>query len=58
MKKSVATIALGEIMATKLGAVDPAKHPDEVFDLYSIPAFENKQPEIIPGSSIGSSKQI
>ncbi|MCX4177668.1 MULTISPECIES: restriction endonuclease subunit S [Paraburkholderia] len=51
-------IALSEIMATKAGSVDPAKFPDEVFDLYSIPAFDKGQPEVVAGSSIGSAKQI
>jgi type I restriction enzyme S subunit len=45
-------------MASKPGSVDPSKHPDETFDLYSIPAFDTRQPEIIAGRSIGSSKQI
>lgn len=45
-------------MATKSGSVDPSKFPDEVFDLYSIPAFDNGQPEVVAGSSIGSAKQI
>ncbi|HEX5760559.1 MAG TPA: restriction endonuclease subunit S [Thermoanaerobaculia bacterium] len=55
---AVSTIALGEIMATKSGAVDPSMYPDEVFDLYSIPAFDRRQPEVVSGSSIGSAKQI
>jgi type I restriction enzyme S subunit len=55
---AVTSIALGEIFASKLGAVDPSKFPDEVFDLYSIPAFDSGQPEVIAGKSIGSAKQI
>jgi len=51
-------IALGEIMPTRSGSVDPAKHPDEVFDLYSIPAFDVGHPEIIAGRAIGSAKQV
>lgn len=51
-------IALGEIMALKIGSVDPSKFHDEVFDLYSIPAFDSGKPEIIDGSKIGSAKQI
>jgi len=45
-------------MATKSGAVDPSKFPDEVFDLYSIPAFDRGEPEVVPGKQIGSAKQI
>ena len=38
-------------------SVDPANHPDETFDLYSIPAFDSQQPEVLPGAQIGSTKQ-
>jgi len=58
MSVSTSTILLGEIMATKLGSVDPSQFPNEVFDLYSIPAFDSGQPEVIAGSKIGSAKQI
>ncbi|MEL7664728.1 MAG: restriction endonuclease subunit S [Methanosarcina mazei] len=54
----VQTISLGEIMAKKSGSVDPSKYPDEVFDLYSIPAFDSRQPEVVSGKLIGSTKQI
>lgn len=52
------TIALEEIIASRTGSINPAKHPDEVFDLYSIPAFDRGRPETTHGSSIGSTKQI
>jgi type I restriction enzyme, S subunit len=45
-------------MATKAGSVDPSKHPHELFDLYSIPAFDGRQPEVVTGNAIGSTKQI
>ncbi|MCC4767384.1 restriction endonuclease subunit S [Methanosarcina sp. DH1] len=54
----VQTISLGEIMAKKSGSVDPSKFPDEVFDLYSIPAFDSRKPEVVAGKLIGSTKQI
>lgn len=54
---TASTIALGEIMAERLGSVDPSKFPDEVFDLYSIPAFDSGKPEVVTGSEIGSAKQ-
>lgn len=53
-----ASIELGEIMASTLGSVDPSRYPDEVFDLYSIPAFDSGAPEVLPGKNIGSAKQI
>jgi len=56
--KATALIALGSIMASKSGSVDPSKFPDEVFDLYSIPAFDRGQPEIVEGNKIGSTKQV
>lgn len=55
---AVPTVPLSELMASRVGSVDPAKFSDEVFDLYSIPAFDRGNPEIAVGTSIGSSKQI
>src|SRR5262245_15712857 len=55
---AVASIALEEIMPPRLGSVDPSAFPDEEFDLYSIPAFDRGEPEILEGSEIGSAKQI
>jgi len=52
------SIALGDIMATKSGSVDPSKFTEEIFDLYSIPAFDRGEPEIVAGSEIGSAKQV
>ncbi|EQD36840.1 type I restriction/modification system specificity determinant hsdS, partial [mine drainage metagenome] len=52
------TIELGEVMASKSGSVDPAKFLDEIFDLYSIPAFDRGEPEVVAGREIGSAKQI
>jgi type I restriction enzyme, S subunit len=51
------TISLGDIALRKGGSVDPKKHPDEVFELYSIPAFDAGAPEVTSGSAIGSSKK-
>ncbi len=36
----------------------PGEYPDEVFDLYSIPAFDTGDPEVVAGRSIGSTKQL
>lgn len=52
------TILLEEIIATRVGSVDPSAFPSEEFDLYSIPAFDSGMPEVQLGSEIGSSKQI
>jgi len=51
-------IAVGDAMVKRAGSVDPSKYPDELFDLYSIPAFDRGEPEVILGSKIGSTKQV
>lgn len=45
-------------MAVRTTTVNPANFPDEVFDLYSIPAFDSKEPELVLGGTIGSPKQV
>ena len=55
---SVAAVPLGELMPPKKRSVDPRKSPDEEFELFSIPAFDEGAPEVISGKDIGSSKQI
>lgn len=52
------TIKIGDMALRKGGSIDPKKHPDEVFELYSIPAFDSGAPEIVIGSAIGSAKKI
>lgn len=49
---------LEEVIARRNGSVDPAKFPDEVFELLSIPAFDAGRPEVVRGRDIGSSKQV
>ena len=53
-----ASIPLERIMPPRLGSVDPSAFPNEAFDLYSIPAFDQREPEVLEGSAIGSVKQI
>ncbi|MGV3557270.1 restriction endonuclease subunit S [Larkinella arboricola] len=36
----------------------PARQPDQYFELYSVPAFSNQKPELLPGAEIGSIKQF
>jgi type I restriction enzyme S subunit len=55
---TVRSIALEQIMSPRRGSVDPSASPDEEFDLYSIPAFDQGQPDVLLGSAIGSAKQI
>lgn len=55
---SIAMVALGELMPPKKRSVDPRKSPDEEFELFSIPAFDEGEPEVVSGKDVGSSKQI
>jgi type I restriction enzyme, S subunit len=49
---------LGQFTATKTRGVVPANTPEQTFELYSVPAFESRQPEIVTGAQIGSNKQV
>ena len=51
-------VPLGDFVAKKSSSVNPAMFPGEVFDLYSIPAFDAGQPDVCAGSEIGSAKQV
>ena len=51
------SISMGDIALRKGGSVDPKKHQREVFELYSISAFDAGAPEVVAGSAIGSSKK-
>lgn len=51
------TISLGDLALRKGGSVDPKKHLVELFELYSIPAFDSGAPEVVIGAEIGSSKK-
>lgn len=49
---------LGDFVAKRSRGIVPAATPDETFELYSVPAFEGRQPEVVAGGQIGSNKQI
>ncbi len=51
-------VSLQDLMPESRGSVNPKKHPDEEFELYSIPAYDKGNCEILKGKDIGSSKQI
>jgi type I restriction enzyme S subunit len=51
-------VTLEELIATRQGSVNPASFADETFELYSIPAFDSRKPEILKGRDIGSTKQV
>ncbi|MBL8489662.1 MAG: restriction endonuclease subunit S [Rhodocyclaceae bacterium] len=52
------TARLGELLAKKARGIVPGNRPDSVFELYSVPSFEARMPEIVNGCQIGSNKQI
>ncbi|MGY6275103.1 restriction endonuclease subunit S [Methylomonas sp. MgM2] len=45
-----------DLMLKRGGSINPAKFPEETFELLSIPACDKEQPEILNGNEIGSSK--
>jgi type I restriction enzyme, S subunit len=47
----------GEINTFESKTVDPTSQPDETFELYSVPSYPSKRPELLAGSHIGSTKQ-
>ncbi len=51
-------VPLEDLMAARQGSVDPVKFADETFELYSIPAFDSRKPELLRGGEIGSTKQL
>jgi len=55
MKRNL--ISMGDIALRRGGSVNPKKHPSEVFELYSIHAYDAGAPEVVTGSAIGSSKK-
>lgn len=58
MNGGLQIIGLDEVIAKRNGSIDPAKFPDEIFELLSIPAFDLGTPEITVGAEIGSTKQV
>ena len=51
-------VPVGRFLRSKVKSIDPRKMPDEVFELWSIPAYNAGIPELLQGSDIGSSKKV
>lgn len=49
---------LGEIQLDKSQNISPNNRPEDNFELYSVPSYETRHPEILLGRKIGSNKQI
>ena len=56
--KTVPFVRLSKLMRSGTESLDPRRFAKEIFELYSIPAFETRLPEIVEGGSVGSAKQI
>lgn len=50
-------VPVGRINQYDSEILDPSKHPEEIFELYSVPSSAEDYPEIVSGQEIGSSKQ-
>ena len=50
--------SLKSINMYKSESINPAKYPNEIFEVYSVPAFETGHPEYLHGEEIASNKNI
>lgn len=50
-------LTLDSINQYQSSSIDPSKHPNDFFELYSVPSSADDYPEIAMGSEIGSTKQ-
>ena len=51
-------VPVGRFMKQGVKTVDPRTAPDEIFELWSIPAFDAGNPELLRGAEVGSQKKI
>ena len=51
-------VPVGRFMKEGVKTVDPRTAPDEMFELWSIPAFDAGSPELLRGGEIGSQKKV
>lgn len=49
---------VGSFAVKSRGSVDPSRYPEEIFELFSIPAYDSRKPEVLRGAGIGSAKKI
>jgi type I restriction enzyme S subunit len=49
---------LRELGLPRTPNIDPARFPNEIFELYSVPSFANGRPEMLAGREIKSIKQV
>ena len=51
-------VTLSSINQYVSATVNPADTPENLFELYSVPSYENQYPEIVKGKEIGSAKAV
>ena len=51
-------VPVSRFMKEGVKTVDPRTAPDEMFELWSIPAFDAGSPELVRGGEIGSQKKV
>jgi type I restriction enzyme S subunit len=56
--KDWAHSTLGQFSGERGQNIEPAKTPEKQFELYSVPSFPEKTPEIVTGKEVGSNKQL
>lgn len=52
----MATKTVADINQYSGNSVNPLEYPEQFYELYSVPSFENGHPEIVKGKDIGSTK--
>ena len=57
LPSSWATASFDELNHFISRTVDPSTRPAEVFELFSVPSYQLRRPERLPGREIGSTKQ-
>ena len=58
MGEKIQYTSLKNINMYKSESINPAKYPNEIFEVYSVPAFETGHPEYLHGEEIASNKNI
>ena len=58
LKSSYPFVPVGNFYRKSVKSVDPRLTPGDYFELWSIPAFDKGNPEILMGAEIGSQKKI
>ncbi len=48
---------LGKVRVDDGRSLDPRSHPNEMFELYSVPGYADRKPEFVLGRDVGSNKQ-